>query len=405
MFLDYLNLIKRSILNRKLRSFLTILGIVIGATVIVSIISVGQGMNDAINQLVSSVGSDRIFVSPGGISLGPTGSSLTNTKFSNKDVEVISKAEGVEYAVPLITKSAKVNFEGQNKYATIFGTPVDSKSLDIFKNIEFYKVSQGRTITSQDKFKANIGSNLANNFFKKKINIGDTLEINGKKVEVVGIIKNSGSPIHNNLIRMPIDSAREILNEPELISMVLVKVKSGYDPAKVAENIKKDLRKYRNVEKGKEDFTVQITKNLIEGFKSVLLAAQIVLIGVAIISILVGGIGITNTMFTSVSERTKEIGIMKAVGATNLQIITIFLLEAGILGTIGGSIGVIIGSIIAELVEIFAAAKGMTLLKTSVSLELILVTLILSFLSGIIAGLIPAIKASKLNPVEAIRHE
>jgi len=405
MFLDYLNLIKRSILNRKLRSFLTILGIVIGATVIVSIISVGQGMNDAINQLVSSVGSDRIFVSPGGISLGPTGSSLTNTKFSNKDVEVISKAEGVKYAVPLITKSAKVNFEGQNKYANIFGTPVDSKSLDIFKNIEFYKVSQGRTITSQDKFKANIGSNLANNFFKKKINIGDTLEINGKKVEVVGIIKNSGSPIHNNLIRMPIDSAREILNEPELISMVLVKVKSGYDPAKVAENIKKDLRKYRNVEKGKEDFTVQITKNLIEGFKSVLLAAQIVLIGVAIISILVGGIGITNTMFTSVSERTKEIGIMKAVGATNLQIITIFLLEAGILGTIGGSIGVIIGSIIAELVEIFAAAKGITLLKTSVSLELILVTLILSFLSGIIAGLIPAIKASKLNPVEAIRHE
>jgi len=405
MFLDYLNLIKRSILNRKLRSFLTILGIVIGAIVIVSIISVGQGMNDAINQLVSSVGSDRIFVSPGGISLGPAGSSLTNTKFSNKDVEVISKAEGVEYAVPLITKSAKVNFEGQNKYANIFGTPVDSKSLDIFKNIEFYKVSQGRTITSQDKFKANIGSNLANNFFKKKINIGDTLEINGKKVEVVGIIKNSGSPIHNNLIRMPLDSAREILNEPELISMVLVKVKLGYDPAKVAENIKKDLRKYRNVERGKEDFTVQITKNLIEGFKSVLLAAQIVLIGVAIISILVGGIGITNTMFTSVSERTKEIGIMKAVGATNLQIITIFLLEAGILGTIGGSIGVIIGSIIAELVEIFAATKGITLLKTSVSLELILATLILSFLSGIIAGLIPAIKASKLNPVEAIRHE
>ncbi len=187
--------------------------------------------------------------------------------------------------------------------------------------------------------------------------------------------------------------------------MIIAKVSSGTDIEEVAKDVKKELRKDRNLEEGKEDFIVKSPTQLLESFNTILIVLQVMLIGIASISLLVGGIGIMNTMYTSVLERTQEIGIMKSIGAKNSDILTIFLFESGILGFLGGLIGVIIGIILSKTVEIIASSLGFALLKPYISIWLVIGALTFSFLIGIFSGVFPAMQASKLNPVEALRYE
>ncbi len=242
--------------------------------------------------------------------------------------------------------------------------------------------------------------------FKKGVDVGDKIKINDQKFRVVGIYKPFGNPDDDSSVGIPLETARELFDEPDELFVIMARTKDGFNTADVAEDIKEKLRRDRGLKEGEEDFTVQTYEQLREGAGVVLDIVHLFLIGIASISLMVGGVGIMNTMYTSVLERTREIGVMKAIGARNSDIMMIFLIESGIMGMVGGAIGVVIGIALSKIVEYVAEQElGMVLLKANVSIELILGALTFSFLVGCISGILPARQASKLNPVDALRYE
>jgi putative ABC transport system permease protein len=242
-------------------------------------------------------------------------------------------------------------------------------------------------------------------FFDRGVSVGDRVELEGKKFEIVGVLGRIGNPEDDSSLIIPLEAAREIFNEPDSYAYVMAQVSQGQDPEVVAERVKKALRKYRGVEEGEEDFSIQTFAELMESFQSVFAIVQAVLIGIAAISLLVGGIGIMNTMFTSVLQRTNQIGVMKAIGARNSDIFKLFLIESGFLGLFGGAIGVVIGIFLSKIVEFAAAGAGLPILKAYFPWYLILGALAFSFFVGCVSGLTPAVRASKLKPVDALRYE
>ncbi len=198
---------------------------------------------------------------------------------------------------------------------------------------------------------------------------------------------------------------KEILNINEEESEIIAKVQDGFDPEEVANEIIKRLRQSREEKEGQETFDVQTSEQILETFGNIFGIVQAVLVGIAAISLLVGGIGIMNTMYTSVLERTKEIGVMKAIGAKNSDILYIFLFESGSLGLVGGIIGVIFGAGLSKGVEYIAMnSLGTNLLQASLTPQLIFGALIFSFLIGTLSGILPAMNAAKLKPVDALRY-
>jgi putative ABC transport system permease protein len=410
MIIDYFRYGFQSLIHRGLRSWLTMIGIFIGIAAVVALISLGQGFQKAINDQFEKLGSDRVIITAGSGEFGPMGSSMSASQLYEKDVDAVRKVQGVDYANGILFKYAIFKYKEETSYLLFGGTPTDPKLVKQLENMGFFEIEQGRELKGIDKYKVILGYSVAHETFKKKdgsyiiLKPGDSLNINGKDFEIVGIQKKIGNGMFDSLARAPKDTVRELLSTPEEVSMIGVKVKQGYEPAQVADDIEKVLRKERNVKKGEEDFTVQTTQQVIGGLNSILNLVQIVIIGIAAISLFVGGIGIMNTMYTAVLERRKEIGIMKSVGARNSDILSIFLIESGLLGLAGGLIGVLIGFLISKLVELIAAAAGAEILKAFFSWYLVLGALLFSFLIGVLSGITPAIQASNMKPVDAMRE-
>ena len=200
------------------------------------------------------------------------------------------------------------------------------------------------------------------------------------------------------------DAMRDLLSIGDEVDLLAVQIEDGASIQQVEETLQKVLRKERNVEKGKEDFSIQTPAQIIETVNNIVGVVQSVLVGIALISLLVGGIGIMNTMYTAVLERTKEIGIMKAIGAQNKDIMLLFLIESGLLGLFGGLIGLGLGIFLSKGVEFVAAhALGPNLLAASISWQLAAGALLFSCTVGIVSGLLPSRQASALAPVEALR--
>lgn len=410
MIRDYVKFAIDGILHRKLRSWLTMVGIFIGIIAVVALISLGQGLQAFINEQFEKVGGNRIIISPGGGGFGETSNPLfsaayVTAKLRESDLNIIKKFKEVEFAAGALVQSAKVEFNGKNKYLLSMNYPNDAKTTDFIKTIDFFEIEKGKYLQQSDKYKVAIAHDIAyGNYFGKNIHIGDKILIEGKEFLVVGIYKKSGNPLHDSKIAMPLETAKELFNVGDEYSSIFVTVKKEFSPKSVAEKIKKKLRRHRDVKEGEEDFSVATSEQLIESFQTVLNLVQIVLIGIAAISLIVGGIGIMNTMYTSVLERTKQIGIMKAVGARNSNVLFIFLIESGMLGLVGGFIGVILGMLLSYSVEFILRMNGIDFLKIYISLELILGTLLFSFFVGCISGLMPARRAALMNPVDALRY-
>ena len=400
---DYFLLILRNFSRRKLRGMLTILGIFIGIMAVVALVSLTQGMQDAITTQFEKLGTNRITVTAGGTNLGPLGSELTTAKLTDKDIEVIKRVSGVENVFGVLVQTARVDFRKETKYLSIFGVPTDPETRTVLDEISFLLIDRGRSVRAGDKFKADVGYKFATDLFDKAVTVGDTLTISGQEFEVIGTRKQAGTGIHDSMIKIPLDTARVMYNEPEKYSMVFVVAKEDIDMDKLAEEIKKDLRKERNVAEGEEDFMVQTSQQAISTFTQILAVVQIILVGIAALSLIIGGVGIMNTMYTAVLERTREIGIMKALGAKSSQILTLFLIESGIIGLLGGIIGLFLGIGVGKIAQFIASYYGITLVP-AISLWLIIVALVFSFSVGILSGALPAIQASRLRPIEAIRR-
>lgn len=405
MLEDYFKISIGNLIHRKLRSWLTIIGIMIGIAAVVALISIGQGMQNSISEQFEQVGSNRIIITPGGgesMAAGPFASDLMSAKLYEEDVDTVKRARGVDYAAGGLIQTANIRFKDKTKSTSIFSFSLDSTTKKYIQELDFLAIDTGKYPSENDRYKAVIGPGLAEGFFTKKINIGDTITINGEDFQVVGITNEAGNPVHDNKVLIPLSTARDMFDMPEEVMTIFARTQGGFDINDVVENVEKDLRRAHNVDEGEEDFTVQTANQLIEGFTSILSIVQIVLVGIAAISLLVGAIGIMNTMYTSVLERTKEIGILKSVGAKNSHIMLLFLIESALLGFIGGLIGCVLGILLSRGATVAASYQGIDILKTSVSASLLISALLFSTLVGALSGLLPARKAAKMKPVDAL---
>jgi putative ABC transport system permease protein len=406
MIKDYFKMAVSSILHRRLRSWLTMLGIFIGIAAVVALISLGQGLQGAINDQFAKMGKDKVIIVPGGSALG----GATSVRLTQRDFNTISRVAGVKDVVGFYYTSGRVDYKRDNAYVILMSYPTrQEEGKQLADEVFSYDAIEGRKLQSGDVYKVVLGYDYTHDkgVFPRRVSLYDTITVNNQSFEVVGFYEKIGSSDDQN-VYIPQDTYEKVLN----VSLktddkeIIAKTEPGVDPAAVAENIKKDLRKERGVKAGNEDFTVQTAQQLLDSFSSILLIVQVVIVGIAAISLVIGGIGIMNTMYTAVVERTQEIGIMKAIGAKNSDVLIIFLIESGMLGLIGGAIGVAVGLGVAKLVEVIGGfALGTPYLKAWWSWGLILGALAFSFLTGAASGVAPAWQASKQKPVDALRYE
>ncbi|MCX6709974.1 MAG: ABC transporter permease [Candidatus Woesearchaeota archaeon] len=403
MLKDYAIFAWRSLEKRRLRSWLTMIGIFIGIAAVISLISLGQGVKAVVEEQFQMLGTDKLLISPGAgfaSSLVQGSSSLTDT-----DLETVKRSGGIDVAGGFSYKIGSIQFRRETKYTWIMGMPMD-ESTKIIEQMQNVRVHEGRSLREDDTNKAFIGILLSkdNEFFAKGIQVGDKIKLDGREFDVVGIMESVGNPQDDSSLWIPLDEARALFNETDSLSMIIASVKEGESPEKIAESLKNELRRSKGQKRGDEDFTIQTAAEIMDAFNAIFNAIQFVLIGIAAISLLVGGIGIMNTMYTSVLERTRDIGIMKAVGAKNSDILTIFIVESGILGFFGGAIGILIGMGITKIIERLAFVFLKTnMLVARFSSSLIIGALAFSIIIGIVSGMVPSIQASKMKVTQSIR--
>ncbi len=408
MISEFFRIAIRSLTRRRLRSWLTMIGIFIGIAAVISLISLGQGMQHAVLDIFEDIGSDKLFIQPK-TTFGVIGDNTGRNPLTEDDVNFLRSINGVDSLTYQTMASVKVNYQDNTRYFMAAGVPNNNQDeLELMMDIFATEMGDGRWIGPGDKTVANIGfhHNTKEYYGGKNLEINSKFYINDQKFTTAGILEPIGSSADDQMIIVPIDTLRDITDIGNRVDFIILKINEGKDPLEVAENIEYSLARYRNVDVGKEDFTVLTPEELLASFDTIISIIQAVLIGIALISLFVGGVGIMNTMYTSVLERNKEIGIMKAIGAKNSDIFTIFFIESGILGLFGGLLGIIIGIGLAKAVEIISEqALGKTFLVAHFSWELFVGTLAFAFIVGALAGTLPAIQASKQKPADILRDE
>jgi len=402
---DHLILALKNVKKRGIRSWLTMLGVFIGIAAVVSLISLGQGLEAAITGQFGALSIDTLLIQGADTGFAPPGSASV-TKMTNREFEIIESTAGVRIAVPRFLRAGTLEFNNVKGFSFVGSIPEGKKEREEIYDSLNVEIAQGDLLGSTDHGKIVIGSAfIANDLYKKPIKLGSKILVQDRPFKVIGILKQSSTFTLNGAVFMMEEDVKKIFDIPKNeIDFIIAKISTGDQIEEVAEQIEKKLRRHRNQKVEEQDFEVQTPVQSLETVGTVLSVVNIVIVGIALISLLVGGIGITNTMFTSVLERTKEIGIMKAIGAENHDILLIFLFEAGLLGLVGGIIGAALGLGLALSVSALAnAALGNVILSVSPSMPLIFSSITFSLIIGVVSGIVPALQASKLNPVDALR--
>ena len=404
MIREYFKLAVKNLGKRKLRSWLTMIGIFVSIATIFTLVSLSLGLQNAVEEQFRLLGTDKIFIQPKTGMMGPPGS-IGGNILTTKDIEVIEKIRGVKDFSYFTMESAKVEFSNEIKYFSVIGVPLDHQK--VYEETSSFKIAEGRNLKWGDKNSIVVGNlHLTGNIWEKEIHAGENILINSQKVEVKGILEKIGNPDDDRMILMNMESFSEIFNVSERIDMIMVQIEDGENILEVADRIEKNLRKSKDQTEKTQDFIISTPEDLLGSFQTILNIITYFLAGIATISLLVGAIGISNTMYTSVIERTKEIGIMKAIGAKNSDILWIFLIESGLLGLIGSIMGVLLGFGLSKTIEFIAVNNlNTTLLQTASPIWLIAGCLSFGFLIGAVSGTLPAIQASKTNVVDALRYE
>jgi putative ABC transport system permease protein len=406
----------QSFMHKQLRSWLTILGIVIGVAAVVSILSLSTGARQVIASQLGGLGADIVSVSPGfsraqgfgGGGFGEGGTSQ-NANLTTRDLEAIKSVPGVKAVDGMISERLDVSYLAQSATLNVQG--VDPLP---WTQMQTSTLASGRLLTPGDANSVVIGSRVASGLFKQDVLLNSVITIEGKPFRVVGIFQSSGGfGGGDNAIYMPIDAARTVITsvEPNQFSSIQVQVSDVNAVNETTNAIESKLLITRHVSGSTKDFTVTSAQSIQQSISSVLGTLSLFLAGIAAISLLVGAIGIANTMFMSVMERTKQIGILKALGTTNLEIMELFTMEAAIVGLIGGLLGVFSGFIVSGLIGelgmsvVSLGGRGGNMSLSVITPELALLAVGFSVLIGVVAGLLPARRASKLQPTTALRYE
>ncbi len=403
--------------HSKLRSWLTIIGIIIGIGAVVAIVSISEGAQRTLSERLGGLGANIITVSPGfsrargaGFGGGPGGpegggTSLQGKNLTSRDITVLKSIPNVDYVLGQVSDRPSVVFSA--KTATLSVTGVDTS---VWKDITTSTLSSGRFLLQGDTYSAVIGANVANSVFGKTIALNNKITIEGKSFNVVGILSEGSS------IYIPLAVARDVLPNVGQTELNSIQVKiANVDLANDTMNlITSKLMLSRGIlQANKQDFSVSSPTSFQQTIQQTMNALALFLGAIAGISLIVGAVGIANTMFTSVLEKTREIGMMKAIGAKNRDILLIFLFNSGLIGLVGGIGGIIVGVISSETIsslggiQLTGGGRGAFGLggTSFVSPTILIVAIVVSVGIGMIAGAIPAYRASKLNPVDALRYE
>jgi len=403
MKLRLISLASKNIRNRGIRSWLTMIGIFIGIAAVVSLISMGQGLQSAVTGQFAALDPDKLVFTNTETGFGPPGSTAVN-KLNEHDRDLIEKVNGVDIVVERLLRVVSFEYNDNVDFSYVTNIPEKKDSIDVMYDAINLEIEKGRLLNENDRGKVVLGNDFTGDDYGKEIRLGKKVIIQGKEFEVIGFLKKASTFTLNGVIIMPEKDLREILDIKDEYDLLIIQVKDRDKIGKVKETLERKIMDDRNLREGEEDFSIQTPQQSIETVNTVLDSVNIVIAGIAGISLLVGAIGITNTMYTSVLERKKEIGIMKSVGAKNSDIITLFLAESALLGLIGGIIGVIIGlSLAFAAAGAASSALGGLDFKISLNFPFLIFAALFSVVIGGISGVFPAIQASKLNPVEALR--
>ncbi len=406
MITDYLKLGIKNIRKRKLRSWLTIIGIIVSIATIFILISLSIGLQNAVNEQFRMLGADKFFILPKGQAGAPGSGGAV--ELTLEDVRIIKKVSGIKSVSYFNIVNVKIKFNDKTRYYMAVGVPLDDSGMGkVLQESLNIRADKGRLLKKEDKGKHVVGlGSLYNEVFDKPVNVNNKIEINDIQFEVIGILKSVGNNQDDQMIYMPFETVQEVFNTGDRVDEIFIQIDSGEDIKKVADNVARKLRKFRNVNEENQDFSILTPEELLQTVGTILNIITSFLLGIAGISLVVGAIGVANTMYTSVLERTKEIGTMKAVGAKNSDILILFLVESGLLGLVGGIFGVILGIIGVKIIEQIAMQSlGTNLLQAYVGLPLIFGCLGFAFVIGSLSGVLPARQASKLKPVDALRYE
>jgi putative ABC transport system permease protein len=402
MLSDYFAIAIGSLHKRFLRTSLTMIGIFIGIAAVVALISLGQGMKDAINQQFANVGTDKVLIQGATAGFSPPGQNAAG-KIGRHDLDVVKRVPGVAIAAGRLLRSVSVEHAGNSGVFFAASLPEEAESRGLVIRANNLKTVQGRLLKQGDRNKLIVGSNLwMREKFPKPVVIGTKLLVNGEEFEVIGLMPKISAGI-DDVVMINEDALRNLLSEPDEFSIIIAQAARGIRPASLADMILRAIRRDRHQKEGFEDVSVSTSEEIIRSVNVVLGVVQAVFVGIALISLIVGGIGIMNTMYTSVLERTRDIGIMKAIGARNSDILVIFLLESGLLGMCGGAVGIIIGIGLSKSVELIARGTIGDVIQASFHPVLVIGALAFSFVVGVVSGVLPARQAGSLQPVAAMR--
>ncbi|MBN1175073.1 ABC transporter permease [Candidatus Woesearchaeota archaeon] len=386
--------------HRRVRSWLTLIGIFAGIAAIVALISLGQGLEGAVTEQFASLGVDVLSIQGAGNSFGPPGATSVG-KVTDHDISLLKRINGVKTVFGRQLMPALVEYRGNSEALFLASIP-SKEGVAVIRDIMDFDLEEGYLISGTDKGKITIGSKVEIDGLKPEV--GSKVTIGGKEFEVVGILKKKGNFMIDDSILMSEVAMDELFDLNGDYSLLVVAAEADADMVQLKDSVERTLRRDRGQKVGEEDFVVSSPQETIDSFKEILTIVQILLVGIAAISLVVGAIGILNTMYTAVLERRKEIGIMKSIGATNEQVLGIFLIESGMLGLLGGFIGLVLGIMISKGVEIgVKAAYDIAILKAALPWWLLVGALLFSFVIGSLAGTLPAMQASRMDPVESLR--
>jgi len=397
------------VLHSKLRSWLTITGIVIGVAAVIAIVSIGDGMQQSLNAQLNALGGDIVTISPGfergggggfGRGGGSSGPQATTKEIvlARSDLQALKGIPDIALIDTNIRGSVDIYYLGKKGKVSVTG--VDQS---IWSQITLTKIKTGRMLDPADQNVIVVGGRLAATYFDQPLGINKMVTINGSAFRIVGILDDQ-----TNNVYMPIQMGFQVIPDKTngIFDTFVVKIKDENQLDEVITKIQDKLMTARHVTTKNLDFSVSSRKEMQQTRADTMNSMNTFLLAIAAVSLIVGSIGIANTMFTSVLEKTKEIGIMKAIGARNQDILQIFLFNAAFIGLVGGILGIILGTILSGFMP--ALMGGLPMGRGGlaiVTFNSIAMALSVSVTVGILAGIIPAYQASKLRPVDALRYE